>query len=147
MNDWKLLITFTYPHEAHVVLGYLESEGLTVVIKDELMAQINNFYSNAIGGVKILIPEDEYEQGIEALKKGGFLRSGDPAEKKKIEIVKIDGVADKDHCPFCTSDNVAKNHEPNLATIIIYFLFGAFFPVMRDSYKCFDCGKEWKYSR
>ena len=41
-------VTFTYPHEAHLAKNYLESEGIETEIRDELTAQVNNFYSNAI---------------------------------------------------------------------------------------------------
>jgi len=36
MEDWPVLITFTYPHEAHLVKGYLASNGIKTIIHDEL---------------------------------------------------------------------------------------------------------------
>ena len=45
MDNWITVISFIYPHEAHLAKGKLESEGFEVVIKDELTVQVNNFYS------------------------------------------------------------------------------------------------------
>lgn len=57
MNNWETLITFTYPHEAHMAMGFLESEGIRTIIRDEMTVQVQNFYSNAIGGVKLLVQQ------------------------------------------------------------------------------------------
>ena len=40
--------TFTYSHEAAIIHALLESEGIGCYLKDELTAQVNPFYSNAI---------------------------------------------------------------------------------------------------
>ena len=73
MNNWILIISFTYPHEAHLAKGKLESEGIEVVIKDELTAQVNNFYSNAIGGVKLLVKESDYDNAYRILIDSGYI--------------------------------------------------------------------------
>ena len=73
MNDWITIISFTYPHEAHLAKGKLESEGIEVFIKDELTAQVNNFYSNAIGGVKLLVKESDYNDAYKILIESGYI--------------------------------------------------------------------------
>jgi hypothetical protein len=35
--------------------NYYESAGIDTFLRDELTAQVDNFYSNAIGGVKLQI--------------------------------------------------------------------------------------------
>ena len=62
MDNWIIIISFTYPHEAHMAKAKLESEGIETMIQDELTAQVNNFYSNAIGGVKLLVKENDIER-------------------------------------------------------------------------------------
>ena len=108
MNNWRILSTYVYPHEAHMAKSYLESQGIEVLLKDELTAQVNNFYSNAIGGVKILIPGAEYDHGIEVLKQGGFVLSEDELNEKKIEAVVLTGETDKTKCPYCMSENIGR---------------------------------------
>jgi len=60
MNYWVTIKNYSLPHEAHLAKTYLENEGIEVFLKDELTTQIYNFYSNAIGGVKLQVrPENE----------------------------------------------------------------------------------------
>ncbi len=73
MNNWITIRSFTYPHEAHMAKAMLESEGIEVFIKDELTAQVNNFYSNAIGGVKLLVKQSDYSQALSILVEAGYI--------------------------------------------------------------------------
>lgn len=147
MSNWKILRTFTYPHEAHIAQGFLDSEGIETIIQDELTAQVNNFYSNAIGGVKLLIAESDFEKGIDLLKKGGFISNGEEESTPTIEIIKLESKRDKELCPFCNSKNIAVMKEPNTLTIIVFYILGLFFPLFKKSFKCFDCEKEWKFKK
>lgn len=61
-------------------MGKLESEGISVQIKDELTAQVNNFYSNAIGGVKVLVAENDYNRAIEILIETGNITAPEPSD-------------------------------------------------------------------
>ncbi len=143
MDNWIILTTYVYPHEAHVVMNFLESEGINTIIKDELTAQVNNFYSGAIGGVKILINEADYEKGVQALERGGYIKPD--KDENKIENISVDSAIDLKSCPFCKSKNIGKNKDPNLLTLFVYFILGVLFPIFRTSYLCFDCGKKWKF--
>lgn len=144
-------MTFTYPHEAHLVKGYLESYGIEIILQDEFTSQLAIYYSSAIGGVKLLIRDSDYQQGIQLLKDGGYLTDEDCQKEDKIEIVLADKTTNKEICPFCSSDNIAINKKPGVfaavvcALINLIFFIGAIFPFIKSSFKCFDCGKEWKY--
>ena len=74
MGNWIEIISFTYPHEAHLAKGKLESEGIEVLIKDELTAQVINYYSNAIGGVKLLVKDSNYDNAYHILIKSGYIK-------------------------------------------------------------------------
>ena len=93
MNNWKIILSFTYPHEVHIVKGRLESEGIPVQIKDELTAQVNNFYSNAIGGVKLLVQEKDYERALEILIETGQINRPTKTENKLL--IQIDRISSK----------------------------------------------------
>ena len=144
-------MTFTYPHEAHLVKGYLESNGIETIINDELTVQVANIYSNAIGGVKLRVSESDYNQGLQLLKDGGYLTEEDCKSESKVEIVLLDKSTNKKICPFCSSDNIAVNSKPGIITTVVLaiinlaVMIGAIFPRFKTSFKCFDCGKEWKY--
>lgn len=153
MGNWPVLITFTYAHEAHLVKGYLESNGIEAIINDELTAQVASMYSSAIGGVKLRVSESDYDQGIQLLKDGGYLTGVDCKSEGIVEIVLLDKATNKKICPFCSSDNIALNNKPDVITAILMtiinliVMIGVVFPRFNSSFKCFDCGKEWTYKR
>ncbi|UTW65783.1 DUF2007 domain-containing protein [bacterium SCSIO 12643] len=66
--DWITVHAFTYPHEAHIAKVKLESEGIEVRLLDELTTQVHNFYSNAIGGVKLQVKVGNEDTAKEILK-------------------------------------------------------------------------------
>lgn len=74
MDNWITVITFVYPHEAHMAKNMLEAGGINTLIVDELTAQVDNFYSNAIGGVKLKVKEKDAEEAIRLLKHFEYIR-------------------------------------------------------------------------
>ena len=57
MTNWIVILTFTYPPEAHIAQAYLASGGINSLLRDEFTIQSDNFLSNAIGGVKLMVQE------------------------------------------------------------------------------------------
>lgn len=142
MKNWEIVITFIYPHEAHLAKAGLEAEGIAVVITDELTAQVNNFYSTAIGGVKLMVKQEDVERAYHILKEAGFINEPEP----KRERVKL-AVFSKAHsttCPYCNSNNVSKKKTPGYIVLLSFLLLHIPLPFMRKTYHCFDCLKEWK---
>ncbi|HEX2936738.1 MAG TPA: DUF2007 domain-containing protein [Bacteroidales bacterium] len=82
MDNWIVVISFIYPHEAHMAKGKLESEGIEVLIRDELTAQVNNFYSNAIGGVKLLVKEPDFDTARQLLVEAGYIKEQEVVPNK-----------------------------------------------------------------
>lgn len=78
MNDFVTLKVFTYQHEMVVVQELLHAAGIQTFVKDELTAQINPLFSNAIGGIKLQVPEKDLEQAIAILKEAGQLEETTP---------------------------------------------------------------------
>jgi len=153
MGNWPVLIAFNYPHEAHLVKGYLESNGIETIIHDELTAQVANFYSGAIGGVKLLVSNSDYDNGIHLLKKGGYITDEDCKREPQIEIVHTEKITNKKICPFCSSDNITVVKRAGGLTAIVFAvinlitLTGAAVPLLKSSFKCFDCSKEWIFKK
>lgn len=65
--NWVTIATFTTPIEAQICQGRLESEGVTASIRDENIVAVNPLYSNAIGGVKIQVKQEDVELALEIL--------------------------------------------------------------------------------
>lgn len=74
MDEFITLATFPYPSEMIAIRGRLESEGIECYVKDELMMQMYNSYSNAIGGVKLEVRQSDYEMARQILEETGFLK-------------------------------------------------------------------------
>ncbi len=147
MDNWVTIMSFTFPTEAHIAKGYLESNGIETFMKDEMTAQVNNFYSNAIGGVKILVNESDYDKGIQLLKDGGYLSGPNSTKSQKIEIVKYSNTDNTKICPFCKSKNISRRKNLNILIIPFYFILGFLLPIYKLSHKCFDCKKEWRFKK
>jgi hypothetical protein len=82
--NWITIVSFTFPHEAYVITAKLESEGIRVNLKDELTTQVNNFYSNAIGGVKVQVSEDDYSKAREILIEADLMEQHSSDEESGI---------------------------------------------------------------
>lgn len=142
MENWETILTFMYPNEAHMAQGFLESEGIESFLKDEMTVQVQNFYSNAIGGVKLQVRDGDVEKAKAILESGGY--SG--MEKLRIiEKVVLEKITNTKECPFCHSENIGKNKNVDVLTIGVFLVLGAIFPIFKLSKTCFDCGKEWKF--
>jgi hypothetical protein len=72
-NNFVTIRVFTYPSEAIILKGRLESEEIECFLMDELTVQVNPLYSNAIGGVKLQVRENDVERANEILREGGYI--------------------------------------------------------------------------
>lgn len=143
MDGWSIILTFTNPQDAYMARAYLDSEGIETMIQDELTAQ-SSLYSNAIGGVKLWVRNEDYKRGEEVLKTGGYILM--PKESKEEESWEwVKKTADNKHCPFCHSENIARKKDLDFIAVVLYFVLGVFFPIFRPIWQCFNCGKAWKY--
>ncbi len=73
MESWTIVYTALFPQNIYLPQSLLESEGIKTFVKDELTAQIQNFYSNAIGGVKLMVPTEEAARAHTILVDGGYI--------------------------------------------------------------------------
>ncbi len=85
MNSFITLMSFTLPHEAHLAKISLEAEGIHVELKDELTTQVYNFYSDAIGGVKIQVLKSDFQKAKEILELAGYFPKVKPSSKSLFD--------------------------------------------------------------
>jgi hypothetical protein len=63
MNDnYKILAVFEYSTEAHVMKSKLDSEGFKTMLMDEKTIDTDPLISNAIGGVKLLVHQNDFDK-------------------------------------------------------------------------------------
>jgi hypothetical protein len=73
MDAFVTVISFNYFHEVGVVQSLLESEGIECFVKDGFTVQVNPFYSNAVGGIKLQVKSSQYEEAVSVLEINGYL--------------------------------------------------------------------------
>ncbi|MDR2936358.1 MAG: hypothetical protein LBU80_03340 [Rikenellaceae bacterium] len=69
--------TFVLPQDAALVRAFLESEGVECFVQDELTVQVDNFYSTAVGGVKLQVRKRDLQEAVVALQNGGYWNEDD----------------------------------------------------------------------
>ncbi|HEU4718897.1 MAG TPA: DUF2007 domain-containing protein [Bacteroidia bacterium] len=75
----RLVTVLTSMHlsELSVICGRLEADGIECHIQDELTAQVNPFYSNAIGGIKLQVEEKDLQKALAVLRSHGYITERD----------------------------------------------------------------------
>lgn len=74
-----------------MVKVYLESRGVPCFAQDELTVQVNQFFSPAVGGVKLQVAEEDFEQAKQLLEEAGYLSEKDDLLKEReSKIAKLD---------------------------------------------------------
>ena len=123
------IASFSYPHEAHIAKASLEAAGIPVFITDEHTINMQWLYSNALGGVRLLVPKD-YETEAKAL------ISQDFSENLKAEVGD-----DETRCPECGSNDVEAYTIGKRPAFLVFLFLG--FPLFfyRHGIKCRHCGK------
>ncbi|KAA3619118.1 MAG: DUF2007 domain-containing protein [Flavobacterium sp.] len=77
MQDFKTIAIFTYPSEYAVLRLLLEHHEIRHVFQNETMISVLPFHSNAIGGIRLKVHQDDIllaEEIIENLNRSSNMR-------------------------------------------------------------------------
>lgn len=114
---------------AHLDMGALQNEEIDCWLKDENTVTIDPILSNAVGGIKLMVPQQDAKRAWEFLNKLRY------DYKKTIA------------CPNCGSNNIELVSTPrklsNWLTAIATFFISDFALSAEKVYHCFNCGKEY----
>ncbi|HEX5130944.1 MAG TPA: DUF2007 domain-containing protein [Candidatus Krumholzibacteria bacterium] len=134
-SDWVTVASYSQPIEAHLARTKLESEGIPCVMGDENLVRVDWLLSNAVGGVKIMVPAWDVEQAREILRPQPRLvvvaEEGEPADGELI-------------CPRCRSYDVYYQRFSQRVAGLFILLFGFLIPWRDRRWTCKQCGYEWK---
>jgi hypothetical protein len=61
----KTLASFNLPMDAYLLRARLEGSGITAYVRDENLVTLDWLYSNAVGGVKVDVMDEDYERALE----------------------------------------------------------------------------------
>ena len=115
--------------DAHLLLSRLESEDIECWLQDENTVTINPIWTNAVGGIKLMVKQDDFARASD------IFREAENTRKQAIE------------CPNCKGHNVELVSTPRKASNWISAIFGFLFAnyaVSVDKVNhCFSCGHEF----
>jgi DNA-directed RNA polymerase subunit RPC12/RpoP len=115
--------------KANLVLQQLQNAGINAFLQDEYTVTIDPILTNAIGGIKLVVPQPESEKATEIL--------------NQIEEAYRQSVT----CPVCGSHEVHYVPQPgnpeNWLSAITTFLSGSYAIAVKNVYKCFTCNHEF----
>ncbi len=125
--------TYDHPWEASIERSVLESEGIATFLSDQETAYANWFYTNAVGGVKLRVPESRREEALRIL-----------SEQDDGRAHLEEQYHEKRACPECGSFNLhlVQRGRRWFYLSILFLGFPLFWP--RQRYQCEDCGAVWK---
>ena len=115
--------------DAHLLMTRLESEDIECWLQDENTVTINPVWTNAVGGIKLMVKREDFSRASE------IFRETENNRRDAIE------------CPHCKSHNVELVSTPRKASNWISAIFGFLFAnyaMSTDKVNhCFDCGHEF----
>ncbi len=59
---------YSWPYEADLAKAHLQAAGIMAFVTDEFLVNLNWLYSNAVGGVRLQVPEEDADAARELLK-------------------------------------------------------------------------------
>lgn len=119
--------TFNDFFRANILLTRLRSAGVECYLKDEYTVTVDPFLSNAIGGIKLVVRKENYD-----------------------EVMKILSEFDDDYrrsavCPKCGSHQielVPKRNTANMVAAILSWIFSDYAVSAENVYQCQMCKYE-----
>lgn len=127
--QYKLLATFDNYIPAHIAMGCLKESDIECWLKDENTVTINPVWGNAVGGIKLMVEEGQF----------------DAARNILYELNKE--YQEKHACTRCGSSNIQLVSSPrqtsNILTALTSFFLGSYAVASHKVYHCFDCGHEY----
>lgn len=129
--------SYSQPLEARVALGRLEDEGIPVFLADENVVTMDWTWSNALGGVRLQVPENHAARAADILSAPAPFVEPDPIEEAD----------DEDRCPSCGSTQVEDRSLGRRLVYASWVVLGVPIPFIRRARRCVACGSRWRPSR
>ena len=63
----KIVASFSKPEQAHLLRAHLEGNGVAAFVRDDHTVTADWALSNAIGGVKVEVAEEDYDEALSVL--------------------------------------------------------------------------------
>ncbi len=127
-NPLVQIASYTFLPEAHIAKASLEAAEIPVFITDEHTINMHWLYANAIGGVKLLVPQDRAEEA-KCLLRQDFSDSISQVVEAKENL-----------CCHCGSDKTEPYTKGKKPAFIVFLLLGFPLYFYQRGIKCLSCG-------
>ena len=119
---------YSLPYEAHIARALLDSEGIPAFVADEHTINMQWLYSDALGGVRLQVPEAFAEAAASILN-----------EDREQDLAEEAGESAQ-ACPHCGSQDTAFYQIGRRWAFLVFL--GLNFPLfpVREGIKCNACG-------
>ncbi|ENW02875.1 DUF2007 domain-containing protein [Acinetobacter beijerinckii] len=127
---WIVVQSFSFPYEAQIAKTQLEAAGIPARIENEHTINMDWLYSNALGGVRLLVLESDLEEARTLL-----------AQDFSQELQQQFGLSE--NCPNCGSSDIQPYTEGKRPAYLVFLLLG--FPLFfyKNGMKCQRCQYFW----
>lgn len=119
--------SFSTPEEAHLLRMRLEAGGVPAFVADEHIVQTQWLFSNAVGGVRVQIDEEDADAARAILE--------EPAPPE------LPG--DRPVCPRCGSLETEPDTRPRRFSFLMLLVAGFPWFVPKHRWCCASCGERW----
>ena len=131
---FKLIGRYQYSSEAIIYKGKLESEGIEVFIRDNNFVDTNPLYSNAVGGIKLFVKNEDFINAQKIL--------------SEISQYSLDENNELIKCPKCGVEKVEMVTSISDIKSLVTFLFSIILTLIpfyiNHKYKCQSCNFQFK---
>ncbi len=144
-DDLVTIARFSFPYQAHLLRGRLESEGIEAYVQDELQLQISPWMDNTLGGIRLQVKTSDEIAAREVMKN---IDDSVTPDAELHEALDIDGkIYDlvKGVCPECSQAAIYLARSGGAAaTGAIAFVLSTGIPIkLEHKYFCYSCHYEW----
>ena len=124
----KTIASFTKPEDAHLLRMRLEAAGIQAFLQDENIIQMDLLYSNAFGGVRVQVADEDVESVQE------FLRLDEGSQPDP----------DAPTCPKCHSTAIGPERFSTRFAYLSLLMLGIPLLIFRKRQRCSSCLHTWK---
>jgi hypothetical protein len=135
--SWVTVATFREPYTAHIARSYLEANDVPAVVAHEHHIGVNWLVSQALGGVKLQVEGERFEEARELLANPEGPAEPDDALESDTDPNSL--------CPSCDSPNILPLPQLERSTKAASLIVGIPFGFGRDWWMCRACGKRFRH--
>lgn len=134
--SYRLLKSYEFAHEAYLDLTKLQDEQIHAFLKNDTMVSIAPHYSNAVGGVLLFVPEEQWDLANQHL-------FGNKDSQHLLEDL-FPGSSSEDMrtCPKCSSSDVFQGRSL-VSGILIWIISALPISIRKNRFHCASCGHSW----